>query len=66
MKGNLQVRQDSPKTKEACLSLGLESNVLFTFKTPDDFGGPNVPDHIKNLRYEHYVNKLKRNCIVDG
>jgi len=53
------VRQDSPKTKEACLSLGLDSATLFSFKTIKDFAGEGVPEHIKNLRYEHYINKMK-------
>jgi len=31
----------------------------FTLKNIDDFGGPNVEEKIKLLRYEHYIERLK-------
>lgn len=61
IKGNYQLRPDSPKTQEACLSMGLDAKKLFLFKTLEDFAGPGVPDHIKKIRYEHYCKKIK--CI---
>ncbi|CAD8186109.1 unnamed protein product [Paramecium pentaurelia] len=57
-KKGLNIRPDSPKTREACLALGYDSSI-FKLKKLDEFGGPNVTEAIQKMRYDHYVKKME-------
>ncbi|CAD8102841.1 unnamed protein product [Paramecium primaurelia] len=57
-KKGLNIRPDSPKTREACLALGYDASI-FKLKKLEEFGGPNVTEAIQKMRYDHYVKKME-------
>ncbi|CAD8103974.1 unnamed protein product [Paramecium sonneborni] len=57
-KKGLNLRPDSPKTREACLAMGYDASI-FKLKKLEEFGGPNVPESVQKMRYDHYVRKME-------
>ncbi|CAD8188312.1 unnamed protein product [Paramecium octaurelia] len=57
-KKGLNLRPDSPKTREACLALGYDPSI-FKLKKLEEFGGANVTEAVQKMRYDHYVKKME-------
>ncbi|CAK62021.1 unnamed protein product (macronuclear) [Paramecium tetraurelia] len=57
-KKGLNLRPDSPKTREACLALGYDPSI-FKLKKLEEFGGPNVTEAVQKMRFDHYVKKME-------
>eukprot|EP01017_Pseudomicrothorax_dubius_P031729 TRINITY_DN4076_c0_g1_i1.p1 TRINITY_DN4076_c0_g1~~TRINITY_DN4076_c0_g1_i1.p1 ORF type:complete len:385 (-),score=95.50 TRINITY_DN4076_c0_g1_i1:757-1911(-) len=51
------IKPDSPRFVEACKELGIQLEAL-RLRTPDEISGPNVPHEIRQLRWNHHVNRL--------
>ncbi|CAK65354.1 unnamed protein product (macronuclear) [Paramecium tetraurelia] len=64
-KKGLNIRPDSPKTREACLALGYDSSIFklkycdILLRKLEEFGGPDVTEAVQKMRFDHYVKKME-------